>query len=358
MKCNKVKHMHKRDVFRGEGGDRQHIGFTKDPAKSGYKASEHEDWKLSDIQELPVHVFNASGPEDGDFPPQFRCSTLPADAQPGIGAETVNLEFRIADVVSSRNTPGMHMTDTSSAVPAALASGVGCTAQASSSNTPLIDNSTITPGKFANATEPNLMVWPSRSFNSNRCNSLPLSSIDPVTSCIDVESLTTPSPRNLLMTSTLCPSSSSDNNYGVAQSHVGTYPRFQGQEVKPRNSQVFTEATETQGEGTVAVEEPLQFPKRTQTKSTLSETNLRASKIIGGSTTLVVRNLPIGCTKELLLQMWPPDGTYDYPYLPFSFNQSRSAAMCLRIAQAMQQRLLFTSVGTDSFSLAQALRPN
>jgi len=73
------------------------------------------------------------------------------------------------------------------------------------------------------------------------------------------------------------------------------------------------------------VEEPLQFPKRTQTKSTLSETNLRASKIIGGSTTLVVRNLPIGCTKELLLQMWPPDGTYDYLYLPFSFNQSRSA---------------------------------
>lgn len=49
------------------------------------------------------------------------------------------------------------------------------------------------------------------------------------------------------------------------------------------------------------------------------------SKIGHGLTTLAIRNLPPGFTKEVLLQKWPPDGTYDFLYLPFSRKQRRTA---------------------------------
>jgi len=45
----------------------------------------------------------------------------------------------------------------------------------------------------------------------------------------------------------------------------------------------------------------------------------------GGVTTLVIRNIPARYTKEILLQEWLVDGTFDFIYLPFSFKQKRTA---------------------------------
>jgi len=50
-----------------------------------------------------------------------------------------------------------------------------------------------------------------------------------------------------------------------------------------------------------------------------------ADLIIRGSTTLVVRNIPARYTKEKLLLEWPPDGSYDFLYLPFNFRLGRTA---------------------------------
>jgi len=50
-----------------------------------------------------------------------------------------------------------------------------------------------------------------------------------------------------------------------------------------------------------------------------------ADLIISGSTTLVVRNIPARYTKERLLLEWPPDGTYDFLYLPFNFRLGKPA---------------------------------
>jgi len=47
-----------------------------------------------------------------------------------------------------------------------------------------------------------------------------------------------------------------------------------------------------------------------------------------GVTTLVVRNVPARYTKEELLQEWPPDGTFDFFYLPFNRIQKRAAGYC------------------------------
>jgi hypothetical protein len=38
-------------------------------------------------------------------------------------------------------------------------------------------------------------------------------------------------------------------------------------------------------------------------------------------TTVIVQNIPKSYTQPMLLEVWPPDGTYDFLYLPFSFNE-------------------------------------
>jgi len=44
-----------------------------------------------------------------------------------------------------------------------------------------------------------------------------------------------------------------------------------------------------------------------------------------GLTTLVIRNMPSKYTKEAILQEWPPDGTFDFLYLPFNHKQRRTS---------------------------------
>jgi hypothetical protein len=41
-----------------------------------------------------------------------------------------------------------------------------------------------------------------------------------------------------------------------------------------------------------------------------------------GFTTIIVRNIPLKYTCELLLGVWPADGTYDYLYLPSSYYKN------------------------------------
>ena len=41
-----------------------------------------------------------------------------------------------------------------------------------------------------------------------------------------------------------------------------------------------------------------------------------------GFTTIIVRNIPLKYTCELLLGVWPADGTYDYLYLPSSYDKN------------------------------------
>jgi len=46
-----------------------------------------------------------------------------------------------------------------------------------------------------------------------------------------------------------------------------------------------------------------------------------------GVTTLVVRNVPARLSQEQLLQLWPPDGTYDLMYVPYSFKKQRRGGL-------------------------------
>jgi len=46
-----------------------------------------------------------------------------------------------------------------------------------------------------------------------------------------------------------------------------------------------------------------------------------------GITTIVVRNIPARLSQDQLLQLWPPDGTYDLMYLPYSFQTNRRSGL-------------------------------
>jgi len=80
-----------------------------------------------------------------------------------------------------------------------------------------------------------------------------------------------------------------------------------------------------------ACEEGLRLVEHNQARgsttqsSSVSSTGPLSSSIAPGATTLVIRNIPARYTKELLMQEWPPDGTYDFLFLPFSFKLRRTA---------------------------------
>jgi len=62
-------------------------------------------------------------------------------------------------------------------------------------------------------------------------------------------------------------------------------------------------------------------------RSTASLAGIVSESIPHGVTTLIIRNVPARYSKEKIMQEWPPDGTYDFLYLPFCFKQKRYAGV-------------------------------
>jgi len=46
-----------------------------------------------------------------------------------------------------------------------------------------------------------------------------------------------------------------------------------------------------------------------------------------GVTTIVVRNIPARFSQEKLMEVWPPDGSYNLFYLPYSFQRRRRSGI-------------------------------
>jgi len=96
----------------------------------------------------------------------------------------------------------------------------------------------------------------------------------------------------------------------------------------PQNLEVLLRTSvDSQGKCSFDDKEQLHPHSALKTTGALSESSPlpSSSSSMGGVTTLVVRNIPTRYTKEMLLQEWVPDGTFDFFYLPFSFSQRRIA---------------------------------
>jgi len=74
------------------------------------------------------------------------------------------------------------------------------------------------------------------------------------------------------------------------------------------------------------------------------ETNsLPVSILPPGVTTIVVRNVPARFSRDQLLQFWPPDGTYDLIYLPYSMRQQRRSGLVFINMISHEEALGFTA---------------
>lgn len=71
-------------------------------------------------------------------------------------------------------------------------------------------------------------------------------------------------------------------------------------------------------------QQPSQLAPPAQSVSGQSPAEVFLSKS-PGNTTLMIRNVPIMYTQEMLAAEWPNNGTYDFLYLPYSFSQQRNS---------------------------------
>lgn len=77
------------------------------------------------------------------------------------------------------------------------------------------------------------------------------------------------------------------------------------------------------GEGSAAFEPDQQHR---QPSSELSEKAQSSRKAFESwMTTIVIRNVPARYTQDRLLEVWPPDGSYNFLYLPYSVRQKRGS---------------------------------
>jgi len=73
-------------------------------------------------------------------------------------------------------------------------------------------------------------------------------------------------------------------------------------------------------------------------------------------TTLMIRNVPVLYTREMLLQEWPNDATYDFLYLPYSCSMQRNLSYAFvnftseAAATAFMQQWQKKTLGTLHFS--------
>jgi len=69
----------------------------------------------------------------------------------------------------------------------------------------------------------------------------------------------------------------------------------------------------------------------------------RARKLPAGVTTIVVRNIPARFSQEKLLEVWPPDGSYNLFYVPYSFTRQRRSGIAFISMVSHEAAVEFTA---------------
>eukprot|EP00931_Biecheleriopsis_adriatica_P041667 TRINITY_DN2379_c0_g1_i4.p1 TRINITY_DN2379_c0_g1~~TRINITY_DN2379_c0_g1_i4.p1 ORF type:complete len:447 (+),score=94.83 TRINITY_DN2379_c0_g1_i4:150-1343(+) len=64
-------------------------------------------------------------------------------------------------------------------------------------------------------------------------------------------------------------------------------------------------------------------------------------ELLDGATTVVIKNMPEQYTQELLLQAWPPDGSYNFLLLPFSRQRMRNLGFAFVNFRTSQEAVAF-----------------
>jgi len=345
--------------------------LMKTAVKLGFEIPEEHRWTQStspqsaeSIEDFFLLMLNSPGSEkitSGDLPPGFPSCTPYTQSKPQMRPAVFDHPNFTADDFSL--SACAVRTAANATVGGGLTSRTLSFVHASGANTSVGACSTSAACTLPNIIEQNV-VRSAQNRKPKQCN--PLSQRSPVCmpipqcatqaantmpvepkispelkTCTGTECMAEPKPESSKMNSTMEPLGPSAYELALMrrQAEVCQPPP---QHLKPGGScdnvpvasprqvlAMHTQAmTDSQGERCFTGKEHLHPYPALETAGTLSESSPPAptSSPIGGATTLVVRNIPAKYSKDMLLQEMPPDGTYDFFYLPFSFKQKKLAS--------------------------------
>jgi len=297
--CKEFEETYKEDCYVREANDQLHVELAKIATEFGYEIPPEYNWKqptskqaVESIEDFFLRMLKAAGPENirsGDLPPEFPSVTPFSDSQPQMAAAAFDFEHNMADFGSSWNPCGMQKAAPSEAVCEGLTARVTFQVQPSGVNAVMAVCSKAARCESPERNEPNLMR-PAQNQKRAQCNPLPQRS--PM--CKPIQ----PPPATAAVADPAQPQFPRLTTY--SHMDIGA-----GQQL----ASSLVNNTSIEAAGTLSESGP----------------SVPSSSSNRGATTLMVRNVPARYTKEMLLQEWPVDGTFDFFYLPFCFKRMRSA---------------------------------
>jgi len=312
--------------------------LEKTAVKLGFDISEEDKWTQSksaqgveSIEDFFLRMLEAPGSESitcGDLPRSFPSVNVYSDSEPYMGETGCDCPNHTADdfPLGARGV----RTAANATVGCGLASSSRSFDETSDVSPAVEVCIKAAPCALPNITEQNLVRKP------NQCN--PQSQKNPT--CMPIKQHATEGASTLPVKPGTHPKLTSACGSAPVQRHMEVC-QSPPQHLKPGGScnnlrvgpplqslAMNTKSTpDSQEESSPIAEEHPHSYQALETPGALPDSSPLSPSIslIGGATTLVVRNIPAKYSKDTLMQELPPDGTYDFFYLPFSFRKMKIA---------------------------------
>jgi len=321
-----------------EGHDLRHESdnllaeLEKTAVNLGSDISEEHKWKQSksaqgveSIEDFFLRMLEAPGSESitcGDLPRRFPSVNLYSDSEP-------HMEATVCDC------PNYTADDFPLGVGCGLASSTLSFVETSDVSPAVEVRSKEPPCALSNITEQNL-VRSAQTRKPNQCN--PPSQRRPT--CMPIKQPATEAASTLPINPKTHPKFTSACELAPVQRHMavcqsppqhlnpgGSHKNLRVAPSLQRLAMKTKSTRDSRGESSPIAEEHPNTYQALEAAGTLSKSSPLSPSIssIGGATTLVVRNIPAKFSKDMLMQELPPDGTYDFFYLPFNFKKMKIA---------------------------------
>jgi len=369
---NEFQQIYKEDFNLCQENDNLRVELVKIAHEFGFQIPEEKEWKQptstrtgESIEDFCLRMLEATGSQgirSDDLPPGFPTVIPYCDSQPHMGAAAFDFDHDRADADSFFSLCGTQPTATNSAVCGSPTSRTTSQVEALGANTSMGGSSEKPFYASPKINEPSLPTHDQQQKEDQR-NSIPqrnqvvIPIHQPATTAATTEAVHTkalpkvstrprmecmagPKAESSLMSTSVQPWNSCRCEDIQVQKHLEVC-EVPWQHSKPvdsckavsmasplQNQAMHSKiTTESQGESLSAVQEHQHSHSSLETAATLPQSLPWSSSgsSIGGPTTFVVRNIPSRYTKEMLLQEWSVDGTFDFFYLPFSFKLRKTA---------------------------------
>lgn len=98
-------------------------------------------------------------------------------------------------------------------------------------------------------------------------------------------------------------------------------------------------------------------PASPEDEDTPEETSEESELMQPWVTTVIIRNIPTRCTQDILLTYWPPDGSYDFLFFPYSVKQRRPSKYVFINFTSQEAKVAFYSRWNRQFLSEKTEKP-